>query len=86
MISLQALIPFILISLITLAYCTEMTQSSSYEMMMGKMWGAWARITAEICIAIYCFGCCVTYLVVIGEQIEDSEYGERECRLPRSLH
>lgn len=70
---MQGLVPFCVAGLTILAYCSELTQSCTYEMMMEKMWGTWARVITEICIAIYCFGACVTYLVVIGNQFEDSE-------------
>ena len=69
----KAIVPFCIAGLTILSYCSELTQSSSYELVMERMWGVWARVVLEICIAIYCFGVCITYLIVIGNQFEDSE-------------
>lgn len=39
------------------------------------MLGPAAKLITEIMVCVYCFGCCVTLLVVMGDQIED---GKRE--------
>ena len=57
-----------------LAYCAELHQASSYETMIEGMFGPIAKGIVEVCVAIYCFGSCLTYLVVIGDQIADSEF------------
>ena len=56
-----------------LAYCAELHQASSYETMIEGMFGRIAKGIVELCVAIYCFGSCLTYLVVIGDQIADGE-------------
>lgn len=71
--STQCFLPFIMAGLMILAYCAELHQASSYETMMGGMFGPIAKGIVELCVAIYCFGSCLTYLVVIGDQISDSE-------------
>ena len=58
----------------TLAFCAELHQASSYETMIEGMFGPIAKGIVELCVAVYCFGSCLTYLVVIGEQIVDSEF------------
>ena len=70
----QLILPFIIGGLVILAYCAELKQAATYEKIMEQMFGHWMRSLTELCVFIYCFGTCVTFIVVIGDQVEDSKY------------
>ena len=72
--SVQCFLPIALAGLMILAYCAELHQASSYEAMIEGMFGSIAKGIVELFVAVYCFGSCLTYLVVIGDQIVDSEF------------
>lgn len=65
------LVVFVVIGLLVLAYCVEETQKGTYEDVMLGVLGPYAKAIAEFCVAIYCFGTTITFLVVIGDQIDD---------------
>lgn len=65
------ILPFIIGGLVILAYCAELKQAATYEQIMEQMFGHWMRSVTELCVFIYCFGTCVTFIVVIGDQVED---------------
>ncbi len=67
------MIPFIIGGLMILSYCAELKQAGTYEEIMEHMFSHHLRLLTEILVSVYCFGACITYLVVIGEQIEDSK-------------
>lgn len=68
------MIPVIIVSLLILAYCSELQQSVTCEETLGRMLGPAAKLITEICVLLYCFGGCVAYLTVMGDQIEDSKF------------
>ena len=65
--------PFAILGLMILAYCAELKQCSTYEDVMSAVLAPWVKVVAEVCIIVYMFGCCTTFLIIIGEQISDSE-------------
>ena len=65
--------PFAILGLMILAYCAELKQCSTYEDIMSAVLAPWVKLVTEGCVIIYMFGCCTTFLVVIGEQMEDRE-------------
>ncbi len=67
------MLPFIFGSLMILAYCAELKQAGTYEEIMERMFSPHLRSLTEVLVFVYCFGGCVTYLVIIGDQIEDGE-------------
>ena len=56
-----------------LAYCAELKQAGTYEEIMEHMFSPHLRSLTEVLVFIYCFGTCITFLVVMGDQIEDSK-------------
>ena len=56
-----------------LSYCAELKQAGTYEEIMEHMFGRYMRSLTEIMVFVYCFGACITYLVVMGDQVEDSK-------------
>ena len=63
---------FVVIGLMVLAYCVEKTQLGTYEDVIQGMLGPYAKAIVELCVAVYCFGTTIAFLVVIGDQIDDS--------------
>ncbi|PIK35314.1 putative sodium-coupled neutral amino acid transporter 7 [Apostichopus japonicus] len=64
------LLLFIICSLLILALCADIKRSSTYQDVISSMCGKHGRICCEICIILYCFGACITFLIVIGDQTD----------------
>ena len=71
----QFLVLFILVGLLLLAYMAEMKQVATYEGVMLEVCGPVMKVFADISIIMYGFGANTAFLVVIGDQLEDSECG-----------
>ncbi|XP_008549124.1 sodium-coupled neutral amino acid transporter 7 [Microplitis demolitor] len=61
---------FITIALVTLANCSDMTKTSSLPDTVAGLCGPKTLILSGICVTIYSFGCCLTFIIVIGDQFE----------------
>lgn len=53
----------------------EMKQVATYEGVMLEVCGPVMKVFADISIIMYGFGANTAFLVVIGDQLEDSECG-----------
>ena len=73
-VSLQGLVILICGSLIILAYCTDATKSSNYQDVIYNMCGPKWQTINSICILLYTYGTCVTYFIVIGDQLDQSTW------------
>jgi hypothetical protein len=73
------LLPFIIGGLLILAYSAELCQTPTCEKTIGSMLGKFGQYITEVLVVLYCFGCCVTLMVVMGDQITDGEsfYGRK---------
>ncbi len=56
-----------------LVYSADVTQSPTYETAVEAVCGPVAKFFAELCLVAFCFGSNIAYLVVIGDQMEDSK-------------
>ncbi|KAA0183914.1 putative amino acid transporter ixodes scapularis amino acid transporter [Fasciolopsis buskii] len=54
-------------SLIILAYCADINTSGSYQETVEACCGVRWNMVCSLVIAAYSFGCCVTYLIIIGD-------------------
>ena len=70
---MQCLIPFIVVGLLIMAHTAELKQAATYEDVVNESCGALARVLAEVCIVTFSFGSSTAYLVVVGDQIQDSK-------------
>ncbi|XP_033626902.1 putative sodium-coupled neutral amino acid transporter 7 isoform X1 [Asterias rubens] len=61
---------FIIASLLVLAVCADVRNSNSYQDIIQSMCGTTGNIACTICIIIYCFGTCVTFFIIIGDQLD----------------
>ncbi|CAH1779429.1 unnamed protein product [Owenia fusiformis] len=62
------LMVFIIGALIILAYCSDSNQSATYQDVIYSMCGRQAQICCSLAILIYCFGTCITFFIIIGDQ------------------
>ncbi|KAG8036948.1 hypothetical protein G9C98_004270 [Cotesia typhae] len=73
---------FITIALVTLANCSDITKTSSMPDTVAGLCGPKTLILCGICVTIYSFGCCLTFIIVIGDQFERvlaTYYGTDYC-------
>nr|XP_032834833.1 putative sodium-coupled neutral amino acid transporter 7 [Petromyzon marinus] len=69
--SLQmVLLVFIVSGLLVLALCAGRSGARTYQEVVRAQCGAHAGAVCEGCIALYTFGTCVTFLVIVGDQLD----------------
>ncbi|XP_038068401.1 putative sodium-coupled neutral amino acid transporter 7 [Patiria miniata] len=68
---MQVLFLFLIFSsLLVLAVCSDVRNSNSYQDMMQSMCGTAGNIACAVCVIIYCFGTCVTFFIIMGDQLD----------------
>ena len=65
-----ALIVIVVGAMYMLSYCAEKSQSGSFQDIICGMCGEKWLTLNSLCIIFYMFGCCVTFLILIGDQLE----------------
>ena len=66
---LQILISFIIGSLFLLAYCSEVKQSTTFPGTIRAICGQKVEVISALCIILYTYGTCITFLIVINDQL-----------------
>lgn len=61
---------FITSALVILASCSDSTGSNTMQDAFAALCGYKYLIFCGICVAIYSFGCCLTFLIIIGDQFD----------------
>ena len=61
---------FITCTLVILANCSDVTNTTTMQSTFAGLCGPNSLFFCGICVAIYSFGCCVTFLIVIGDQFD----------------
>lgn len=61
---------FITAALVILANCSDVANSSTMEDMFANFYGQKSLFLCALCIMIYSFGCCLTFLIVVGDQFD----------------
>ncbi|CAK9821397.1 Putative sodium-coupled neutral amino acid transporter 7 [Anthophora retusa] len=61
---------FITAALIILANCSDVTNTSSMQDMFAKLYGRKSLFLCALCITIYSFGCCLTFIIIVGDQFD----------------
>ena len=69
----QAFLLLIISSLLVLAVCADVRGSVSYQDIMQSMCGTVGKLSCAACVIIYCFGTCVTFFIIMGDQLDKSE-------------
>ncbi|XP_050399017.2 sodium-coupled neutral amino acid transporter 7 [Patella vulgata] len=71
-VSIQSIfLVFIVAAIMILAYCSDLKQASTYQDVVLSVCGKKAQTGAAICLLLYCFGTCITFLIIIGDQWEE---------------
>ncbi|KAF6771890.1 hypothetical protein AHF37_08012 [Paragonimus kellicotti] len=55
------------IGLIILAYCADHSGTGTYQENVKACCGHRVNMACSVVIALYTFGCCITYLIIIGD-------------------
>jgi sodium-coupled neutral amino acid transporter 7/8 len=63
-------------ALLILAYCTDSNQSSNFQDVIYSMCGKKWQTINSLCIILYMFGCCITFFIIIGDQLDQSKHSK----------
>lgn len=66
--SVQVLAVFIFVTMVALVYCAQVHSSATYQDVVAACCGGATRNFCSLAIALYSFGTCVTFLIIIGDQ------------------
>ena len=61
-----ALLGVALASLVILAFCAEANGAATYQDVVRESLGKIGHVICSVCVVLYCFGTCITFLIVIG--------------------
>jgi len=64
------LLVFIMTALLILAMTSNINKSCTLQEVMFTAAGAWGRRATSAIITVYCFGTCITFLIIIGDQFD----------------
>lgn len=64
---------FIISGLVILAYCSQASNERTYQEVVWAVCGKLTGVLCEVSIAIYTFGTCIAFLIIIGDQQDKSE-------------
>ncbi|XP_012503310.1 PREDICTED: putative sodium-coupled neutral amino acid transporter 7 isoform X2 [Propithecus coquereli] len=59
---------FIISGLVILAYCSQASNERTYQEVVWAVCGKLTGVLCEVTIAIYTFGTCIAFLIIIGDQ------------------
>ncbi|XP_016888090.1 sodium-coupled neutral amino acid transporter 7 [Cynoglossus semilaevis] len=61
---------FIISGLVILGYCSQACNESTYQEVVRATCGKVTGILCEVAIAVYTFGTCIAFFIVIGDQLD----------------
>lgn len=64
------LMVFIVVALFILAYCSDVARAATYQDVVYSICGRGMYIVCSLCIVLYCFGTCITFLIIIGDMLD----------------
>ncbi|XP_078040499.1 sodium-coupled neutral amino acid transporter 7 [Augochlora pura] len=76
------LLIFITATLVILAKCSDDTGTTTMQNMFEELFGYRSFLLCAFCVAIYSFGCCLTFIIIIGDQFDRvlvTYYGIHYC-------
>lgn len=76
------LIGFVLAALLILAKCSDLNRSATYQDVVLGLCGKRAQQACAFGVILYCYGTCITFLIIIGDQFDRvlaSLYGSEFC-------
>ncbi|XP_046360378.2 putative sodium-coupled neutral amino acid transporter 7 [Haliotis rufescens] len=62
---------FVVMAIFILAYISDLNHSATYQDVVLSVCGRKAQIASAFALLIYCFGTCITFLIIIGDQWEE---------------
>lgn len=68
---------FVVMAIFILAYISDLNHSATYQDVVLSVCGRKAQIASAFALLIYCFGTCITFLIIIGDQWEECKYKGR---------
>jgi len=64
------LLIFIMLALMILAQTSNINKSATLQEVMHTAAGTWGRRATSAIVTVYCFGTCITFLIIIGDQFD----------------
>ncbi|XP_035507743.1 putative sodium-coupled neutral amino acid transporter 7 [Morone saxatilis] len=61
---------FIISGLVILGYCSQVSNESTYQEVVRAACGKVTGVICEVAIAVYTFGTCIAFFIVIGDQLD----------------
>ncbi|XP_060901722.1 sodium-coupled neutral amino acid transporter 7 [Labrus mixtus] len=61
---------FIITGLVILGYCSKVSNESTYQEVVRASCGKVTGVICEVAIAVYTFGTCIAFFIVIGDQLD----------------
>ncbi|KAG5849409.1 hypothetical protein ANANG_G00110080 [Anguilla anguilla] len=61
---------FIISGLVILAYCSQVSNETTYQEVVRAVCGRVTGVICEVAIAVYTFGTCIAFLIIIGDQLD----------------
>ncbi|XP_016359938.1 putative sodium-coupled neutral amino acid transporter 7 [Sinocyclocheilus anshuiensis] len=61
---------FIITGLVILAYCSQVSNETTYQEVIRAVCGKVLGVVCELGIAVYTFGTCIAFLIIIGDQLD----------------
>ena len=72
----QALAIISLFTLVILAFASEVKQAGTIQQVMRRFAGIWGGVITDLIVFLYSLATCIVFLVIIGDQVEDCEWGQ----------
>lgn len=64
----MGMLVFIVSGLVILAYCSQASNERTYQEVVWAVCGRLTGVLCEVTIAVYTFGTCIAFLIIIGDQ------------------
>ena len=65
---------FVVAAMLILAYCSDVACSATYQDVMYTICGRRVQLVTAFSIAVYSYGTCITFLIIIGDQLDNCEF------------
>lgn len=66
----MSMLIFIISGLVILGYCSKVSNESTYQEVVRASCGKVTGVICEVAIAVYTFGTCIAFFIVIGDQLD----------------
>ncbi|KAG7468625.1 hypothetical protein MATL_G00145070 [Megalops atlanticus] len=66
----MCMLVFIISGLVILAYCSQVSNETTYQEVVRAVCGRVTGVICEVAIAVYTFGTCIAFLIIIGDQLD----------------